>query len=67
MVVVRLCGPAAEGKDRMRWQVTFPSGTDQVTIRRDEARALAAAIIRSLDPLKYTTAHNANGEKGRAG
>lgn len=45
VAVTRMAGPASEGPDPTRYQLTLPSNQDLVVLRRHEALGVAMAII----------------------
>jgi len=45
VAVTRMAGPASEGPDRTRYQLTLPSNQDLVVLKRQEALEVAMAII----------------------
>lgn len=44
--VTRYCGPASEGEDRVRWQITIPSGVEYVQMDRLELHELIGVLAR---------------------
>lgn len=53
LVVTRKAGPASEGGDRARWQLTTPLPEGHATLDRHEATALCIALAESLGGAGY--------------